>query len=648
MISAFAHSPRPQWAAPLLAIAQNAYNDEQNLWVLSQTTDSAILRPLLDAGLITTEGERLSFSDQGSECAVFAVYVVESTLIPEWDDPESFGEALRQVHLSTASRKHKELGARSLVLLHNIYGKDIVRRIALETEGGTVFPSLYASFVDALPHLVVDTPSLIDALTQVQKASQRDVLNGLLYNAVLVLCRNQKPTAESLFTALSADSDQPVASFLPQVLSGLSSHDFEDAYNRCTALCHSGNKTLIKYGLVGLSSLEYSSHPEQLSQTLVELDRHLADTDLADALACSYGQFITRPEATRALPRLSALDDQKTWYQLSLILLRDGKQHCEEPWFAEVLLNLSHVTPQQTGTLSNIDSVLYEVGKARPLLLRDFLESYATHGHVGSETEVPSTLQGCFALLCQDLYSSLQDFITRWFDSNSMHLHKMAADFIRELVIYHHITEDTHLCLSPRELQHMSVNDITFTMHKILGYVLDGAVLCSLIFSALKKEPPNQVVTSNVYRVFTEYLGYNYPGATERFLQQKITGPDAIEARIAEEARAAIAPYYEQRRTLARLKEFEPPSDRVRAFFKSKTKILAKVMKENENRPGILSLATRIPLKGGRSWFSERDGLMGEPSMLSEFSQEMEVPRSITIDPLGFEFKRLMWRAEER
>ena len=35
-------------------------------------------------------------------------------------------------------------------------------------------------------------------------------------------------------------------------------------------------------------------------------------------------------------------------------------------------------------------------------------------------------------------------------------------------------------------------------------------------------------------------------------------------------------------------------------------------------------------------------------SHLAQFSHEMEVPRGLSIDPIGFAYNRLVWRAEER
>lgn len=645
MISSLTDSPRPEWVAPLLDLAKNAYNHENNLWNLSQTIDIKCLSTLIDSGVIIIKEDELKFPDKSQECAVLSVYVVENLLIPEWDNPQTFGEALRQVHLSHASQRHKELGKQSLVLLHNIYGNNIVRRIADETKEGSIFPNLYASFIEALPYLNVDM-TLIHALTQIQKATQHDLLNGLLYTAVTELCRKQKTTAESLFSALLEYADRPVAAFLPNVICGLSNHDFENAYDRCRSLCHSGNKTIKKYGLLGISNLEYSSHPDKIPLTINEFDQHLTDSYLADALVLCYGQFIALPEATCALAKLSLLDDQNTKYYLSRILIKNSKERCEEPWFAKVLLNLSSVTPQQNSTLNNIDCVLYDIVMKRPLLVRDFLEAYSTTlGKIDSHNKMPSIFKSIFELLSHDLYSTFQDFITRWFNSDNTEYHKMAADCIHNITIKN---DKRLVSLSLSELSKMSSKDVVFTITKILGYVLDGKSLCFLIFSCLRKKPVDEVIYKMVLHIFVDYLGYNYPCATNNFLKDKTISSDPIEAQVATEVLAKISSYYEQRRKMVLLEELKPPADRVRSFDKLRGQAFTWAINDSNNKSEIINLFTRIPLKAGISFFSEYEGIMTEPSFLSEHSCEIEMPRSITIDPLGFEYNRLKWRLEKR
>jgi hypothetical protein len=151
-----------------------------------------------------------------------------------------------------------------------------------------------------------------------------------------------------------------------------------------------------------------------------------------------------------------------------------------------------------------------------------------------------------------------------------------------------------------------------------------------------------------VTEVFREYVGYNYPGTVRDFLDRQLRDGNALEVQVAERSLAAIEEYCARRRILPQPKELEPPATRVREFRKVQEKVFARGMEAARGHSVILSLATRVPLKSGTSWFSDQDGRLTEPSELQEISTEFELPRGVSIDPVGLGLQRRMWRAETR
>ncbi len=96
------------------------------------------------------------------------------------------------------------------------------------------------------------------------------------------------------------------------------------------------------------------------------------------------------------------------------------------------------------------------------------------------------------------------------------------------------------------------------------------------------------------------------------------------------------------------LKELEPPAERLRKFRRVQNETFSRGLRDFNSQSPVLSIFTRVPIKAGRSWFCEEDGAVTDPSFLAEVKHETELPRWLSIDPVGFEYRRFLWRAETR
>ncbi len=640
--------------ASLLADAgRDAFVAGTTDWRIPSGRSPEMLSPAIGAGLISVaDGPHISFCFPEVQYAVLASYLVKEQLIPVWDDRERFTEILRQIALTKCVPRSLTLTAYALVTLHNWHNKDVIQRIAEGTEGGTQFPPLYHELGEVLPELVIDVSSLVPALADIQKATKNDMTNGMIYNAVQELCRRQPDVAEALFSILSSDPAAPVAAFLPNVLVGHATNDFASVHSRCLFLSASDDPMLARYAIVALGHLDYSDHQEALAQTLHRLGEvATSQFDLiVSALTNAYGSLLHRShdESTTALRLLSASPDPEANHQLASVLFRESEECANEEWFAACLLSLSKVDVQRGGTLRLIDFSVSGVFQGNPELSCSFLETWALHNAESVESDLFSVFPSTFSTFVNNHFSFLEVCITRWFSSDHQALHRLAADSIKHVVQYRRQQPQKEIRLSKAELDRMSVEDITFAIHKILGYVLDAEALCTLIFSILCRTPLENTIVNNVCVVFEQFIGYNYPGTVKTYLEQQIRDGHATEKQVAQHALDGMERYYAPLRNRTPLKEFVPPTTRFREFCKAHSESIQKGMEAARESSPLLSLAKRIPLKGGKSWFSDRDGTLSEPSFLNQFSHEFEYLRAAIIDPIGFEHNRLMWRIEQR
>ena len=130
---------------------------------------------------------------------------------------------------------------------------------------------------------------------------------------------------------------------------------------------------------------------------------------------------------------------------------------------------------------------------------------------------------------------------------------------------------------------------------------------------------------------------YNYPWSAGQYLRSRLVecAPESAEARAIEIALAKSDSYYAALAALPELVEIRTPSRRQYLIRLERARMHERVMEETRKQSVLMSLVHRVPLKYGNSSFSDRDGVLSDPSVLGSFSHEVELPRGEMIDPIG-------------
>lgn len=234
----------------------------------------------------------------------------------------------------------------------------------------------------------------------------------------------------------------------------------------------------------------------------------------------------------------------------------------------------------------------------------------------------------------------MEKHLTEWFFENDRRFHVAAAEIINKFTT----KERSTFILDKITLDRYSNEDVDFILSKVLGYVHGNTTLCGLIFSVLHREPENEQINQNVVWAFTNYISYNYPGASKVFLIEKLQNGLDVEKKIADSILKSMEIYYKPLREIPRLKEFEPPEKRVRTYLNMKARKQSEMIRSTAHESSVLmKLITKVTLKGGKTWLSKYGGVFSERSTLSEFSFSYEVPRGELLDPIGQQFRRIQW-----
>ena len=395
-----------------------------------------------------------------------------------------------------------------------------------------------------------------------------------IYHAVEELSRLQADTGETLYQELVAENKGSVTGFIPCVLRGMSKNNFGRAYAKATALLQRDSADLIGAGIIALASLDYneSSRRGYLQATLEHYQKlkRRRNAQVAASLVKGYGRLLKfTDESKKALLQLSNSKTPGVLYEIAVALSLNAKDYAGEQWFRESLMNLSDVSSEYAGVVQKSDGVLSRSVKAGDCdLVTSFWEAWVVKRDYGkSEQERLTVFKLSLSRMSRECVGSLMKCVTRWFNSDDHRLHLAAADLVGELCHKRIQVSKIRFELDRDTLKEMTSRDVIYVIYKILGYAsVEPEALCEMVFSVAERRIEDETINQHIVAAFRDYVSYNYPGTTAKFLEEKTKSDSEPEARIAKRILDEIETYYKPIRELVRLREFEPLPQRVNAY----------------------------------------------------------------------------------
>lgn len=617
----------------------------------------------MELGLLERNDDGITFSDPdvGHD---YLVRFVADLALGAWDDPKEFARIIDDARSRTLDLgTRRELTTIVLLVLARDHGKDVVECMGEMARAGTgdgdrndLFWSLYQSFCEALPELLIEPRELADALEAVFEATSNDLANRFVYGAVEKLATRSRADAEALYEVFVSRRDSPAVSFTANALLGLANFDLPEAHRRALDLTGSEQPTLRRSGIAALGRFDYASgeRPDLLGSTweCLQALKATQDPEISQALAVAYGNLLgQKPEAAEALVELAARPDPATQHQAVAILSMQDNEARSESWYRRALLALARVPTTHVGTWRDLDHCAFACTKDDLELAVEFMEAVVVardYGARGEEGDLPEMLGSTFSELMVNHPQAIADAVTRWFASGERRLHRAARD-----VVSHYQGRTINKGrpwpeLSKPVLDGFDEQTVVYALQRIMGHItIGGHYLAAMLLSAVRRESCSQDLLDFVTWALATHVLYNFPGEAGDYLRDRVQADGASEAE-REVAQAAIdhsEGYFEALRNRPRLEEFRPPSRRFYPVHLARLKQQAAISEEADRRSVLASLFLRIPLKYGRSFFMERDGEYTEPSELGEVSVQVELPRGELIDPIGQQIQRLHWQS---
>ena len=482
-----------------------------------------------------------------------------------------------------------------------------------------------------------------------------------MYGAVRSCAATSEAVAVALTDAFLRASHPSAVSLAANALQGLADLNAPRAHRWALDLADSPAASVRRAGIAALGWISYADDVggDRAISALDALARiahdRTGDEGVAPAIAQAFGELAKALEPSRERDRavtglldLMGGGDPHVRYVGCRVAWSRATDDPTALWVREVLEAAADTPAEFKGVLHEVDHGLHLLAATDPEWVARYLRLFVQsrdYGAEGEGTSVDDLFSSSLRRLVVNHKPALESELTRWLASGEGGLQRAAGDVIADLRVGASSGHGVSVSLDPAVLRGLNDDARCRAAFAVLGYVLDGESLSRLLVSLIW-ESPSPTLLSLVADMLGQAVLYDYPGSGRATLV-----PLAVREDTPGRAWAAIAAalsqshaYYYALHERPHLKEMEPPDRRLHQFHVLDQERDRQIREQARSQSVIGELAHTVPLKQGRSWFTEQDGQLGAPSRLGTISTEVEVPRSLLNDPLGHQMRRVQWR----
>lgn len=507
----------------------------------------------------------------------------------------------------------------------------------------------------ALPHLSRISAEAVVAVVDAQhESTKRDMARGMIFSAIERRLRSESIVAWEIWRIARSNM----------------SESRQDLFNiALQALMHTDQQPLaLEKARDDADNLD----PLVAGAALWTLGRsiqahELNDEDLNKGIAvliskASASSTEIRQAATRSLAHASLKDER-----LMLELVRLAAEHDEytltviadflfmnQPDFSSVshhivdlLQSLVWLPPAQQHAINNFDWVLHQLYKStkhRSLVLDCLTKWVVKHGDLNLHGKpLIESFDQTILQICND-ESEFRIVITSWLGAEERQLAVACSGFIS----YLHVHGLKSPAFSREVLNTFSSQDFKFLARRLLGYVISEEALLSLTFSLLETDGAPERSFGLVYSLLTEEVGRDYPHSTMEALNAQQEVASSPKKELLAQIHSTLLQRSAAKNDLPRLQELRPPIRLQRAIALNRAREMEQAKELADEKSILRSIATMIPMKAGRGWFSVSNNQVGPTQHLQSFSHSISLPKRALTDPVGYAINGLLYRIAKR
>ena len=591
----------------------------------------------------TNEEVRSLDAHELNERALHHVY--RSMVLPLLSDPSALFRQLNRVWAESHPSRDTNLHGRALAMAHNTETADgLALAVAAIEQGGDVFATIRL-LVDALPLFEkINVQDLLRFCNAAYPRTKNDLANGLPYNVAEQWLTQHPEDVGLVIDACLAAPSEGLSTLLRIALVRAAASDQIATLNRIHSLRLSEHKPIYSAALEALGLLEWSLLDRSaIDQAVAALRDGLASSDEAKIFSSALGALWLvnqSPDDHHMIDEVALLDRPFVTRLIGDHLGFRSDAIEAQAWFPDKIMLLARKADLHSGFCYGVDHVLASFLKngTTAKVTDRWLDTWV-HSRGGEDSEIesfPRLLPQLFDAMRRD-GKGLNHLLIRWLLDADFRVQRAARDVLDELG--HKNVLGLHV---PREMiDPMSQDELVHLVRRLLGNVLRDDQLVALVWSLTDTQSAESRTFPLVLTVLADHVGYSYPQATRTHLGKVIESEsDSALGRLATATLQRMEHYYDELNALPYIEELKSSEDHHQRYRKASQRAMNQAY-EDANKDSILRLiATEIPLKGGRSSFSRRNGEIGEKMHLSSFSHSMAFPRAEVIDSVGCAIER--------
>lgn len=539
------------------------------------------------------------------------------------------------------------------ITIHNSLDLNVfkVSQSTIDAEEGRGIFCIYHYFCKALPLLKVnDFKVFCSAITDIKEAVSRDMTNGIIYTSLKNFAAFNPSLAEKIYVFIKRREKKEWAFLLNWIILGLEKKNFKKSFDKAINLLKDDNiKAFKEAGILSLGLLDYGLKNNYMNEAISKMETffQLNDDDFNSRLARSYGSLQQLSnKALKNLLTLSKTNVPEVKYSVVQALFRNRQDIPSKVFLRKALFNLCSTRSKHRGIINDLDLVLADVVDKETELVTNFFEKWQisrNEEEINPSYSVVKLFDSTFFKLIRDRKKYLEVLLTNWFKTDNRSLLLECKYIVEDLRLRSRNTFKV-IELSTEVLNEVTPGECISIAKRILGFIFNGKDQCCLVFSILCKKNITVELEDFIYEIFRDRIAYNYPGLVREFMNERKREGNKRQKRIAIKIIDYLNNWQEEKKNLEFLKEVQIPNERRKDYLKARGKLYNKAMEKSQNQSIVSKLATKVPLKYGNSWFTERNKIIQPPRSLNKYSSSMEVPKGELTDPILEQMLRIQFQ----
>lgn len=527
-----------------------------------------------------------------------------------------------------------------LVDLHKTSTVDVVAAFRMLRNSGTG-PDFFLTrwmLEKALPELDADVLNVMECVIQLTKEAGEDLASGTLIDSYIEFCA-KTPSRPHEALGLIENNTRDLMDLLTPTLIAGARHDMALYTQKAIELTKLPDLEVRKRAVFSLGGIQYQTNDvlvdmamKRLAETVdLEDDDHLLSNTIYSAFKIYTRHTSVDSQVTDIFDKALKKGSDITLHRASEVF--GSSTNKVSPTLLKILIaHLTNVRPEHAGSLNYIDLGLKTLLSAEsPDIGIPFLE------HLLTVRKVEMAALDSVALLLSENKNGLLDrLMTRWLLRGDEAL----------CSTFHKIIRPSHnnnlvLTLISDEMTHTDSTHLLFLARKAIGYFFFRPVTATSILLSLFSFTEDEETISAITQLIFEPLLLNYPGQVRDYLKEQCNTENVRVNTASKQAIQAYDEYVEDIRNAVTLSEHRPPMTHYEAFRADHSRKMHQSIRAAENQSVIMQLVRKSTLLYGTksiNYIGEPHGRNRRIEMsLQEHSVSMEMPRILSIDPVGLD-----------